>query len=341
MPEAWTIAASVLGGLLLIELLVQAALVRIIRRLFEQGPPFLVEHEPPDPAAEPVAFHTADGLTLRGCLYHHLEQPPRGVIIFCHEFGGNHRSALTYCQGLWNSGFDILAVDFRSQGDSDQLGGYEPLHWLTEFEVEDTLATIRYTRNRDELRDLPLGLFGISLGAGAALVAAARNLGVVDAIAVDGAYATDVMMRHFTPRMATLVVPDWVYRLIPGWHTRLTFKLVRWTSQLRRRVRYPAVERSLPSLQGQPVLFISGARDTYVLPEVTAELYQLKGAGAPAPWIVPRAKHNLGRQVATAEYDRRLVEFFGVLDNGKSSGDDESPLETQEQPSLEAARASE
>ena len=50
-----------------------------------------------------------------------------------------------------------------------------------------------------------------------------------------------------------------------------------------------------------------GARDSYVTPEQTRLLAARLGV---EPWLVPRAKHNLARETAGAEYDARLAAFF-------------------------------
>ena len=180
---------------------------------------------------------------------------------------------------------------------------------IADYEVTDALGAIDYAAQRPELAGLPIGLFGVSRGAGAALVAAARNA-AVESVAGDSAFATDIMMQFYAHRWSTLVVPAWVYRLIPWWHTLLTLSLIRRISQRRRRVHYANVERWLRRLATRDVFLISGARDSYVLPEVTHKLAELVGPHCPEPWIVPQAKHNMARQQDLENYDRRLVEFF-------------------------------
>lgn len=309
MDQVWVIAGSILAALVVIELAVQVALAYFALPLFEKGPLFNVKPTSEDPRAEPVTFVNADGLTLRGGFYHHDDQPARGVIVFCHEYGGNHWSAMNYCEGLWQAGFDVLAFDFRNQGDSDRQPNYEPVHWLTEYEVTDVLGAIDYVAQRPELTGLSIGLFGVSRGGGAALVAAARNA-AVESVAVDSAFATDIMMQLYAHRWSTLVVPAWVYRMIPWWHTLLTLSLIRRISQRRRRVHFANVERWLRRLATRDVFFVSGARDSYVLPEVTHKLAELVGPHCPEPWIVPQAKHNMARQQDPENYDRKLVGFF-------------------------------
>ena len=170
----WPIV-GIVAAVILIDVLIQWPYIRVVLPMFEEAPPFRVEEWPPDPDAERVSFPSSHKLTLRGSLYRRPNRTSGGLIIFCHEFGGNHWTAMSYCQGLWKAGFDILAFDFRNQGESDGMPDYQPLHWLTDYEVRDVLAALKFVKQRDDLRSKPIGVFGISRGGSAALAAASRS----------------------------------------------------------------------------------------------------------------------------------------------------------------------
>ena len=235
-------------------------------------------------------------------------------------------SAMLYCSALSRAGFHVLTFDFRNHGDSDSMPGYVPLHWLTKYEVIDLNAVIDYVYSRPDLNELPLGLFGISRGGGAALYVAARRSEVLQ-VATEGAFATEMLMMSHTRHFIPIVIPPLVAKFIPDWHVRMTVAIARWISQLRRGCRYVKLERVLPKLANKPTLIIAGKRDTYVLPEVAEGLARLIGQPE-ALWSVPKAKHNLARAVNPAEYDRRLVEFFSSLD--QSVENLESPSASQD-----------
>ena len=146
----WELVAILLAVIAL-DLIVRAASVTVMLPMLERKPPFNVNPAHPDPQAEEAWFPTTHGLTLRGSLYRHENRGPRGLIIFCPEMSGSHWSALRYCGGLYLAGFDVFAFDFRSQGESDHQPGYEPLHWVTEYEVADVLAAVAFARQRDGL----------------------------------------------------------------------------------------------------------------------------------------------------------------------------------------------
>lgn len=307
---SWVIGGLLVWAVLDVTFRVWAASKML--RFFEDQPPFNVRPTQSDTDGEEVWFPTTDGLTLRGTLYRHETRPARGLILFCPEMSGSRWSAMNYCAALWDAGFDILTFDFRNQGESDRQPGYQPMHWLTEYEVSDALAAIAFSRTRDGLRELPLGLFGISRGGGTALAAAARRP-EVQCVACEGAFTAESMQLHYTLRWYVLYAPAWVMKFIPRWHLKQTLALVRWVSQLRHGCRYTHLERLLPRLKGRPVLMITGERDTYVGPAITETMHRSIGGDQAQLWVVPRAKHNLARDVAPADYDRRLVEFFSTL----------------------------
>ena len=311
----WMIALAVLIG---VALIVELATVRSVMRMFEHAPPLNPREHALDPRAERVLIGTNDELTLHGSLYVPTDQPPRGLILFCHELGGDHWSALAYAGGLYRAGFAILAFDFRGHGQSDRMFGYEPLHWLTYFELEDVRAAIQFIQGRDDLNRLPLGLFGVSRGGGAALAAAAENDNVM-CVAADGAYSARTMMTLYARRWLTLFVPPWLARSLPDICVQVSLAGARRLSEYRRGCRYVRLERFLPRLRNRHVLLISGQRDNYVLPEIAESLHTAIASESANLWIVPGARHNQGRETDAASYDARLIEFFSQLSVGDNS----------------------
>jgi uncharacterized protein len=306
----WLLGAIVV--LLAFDLVIRVIYVRLVLRVFETKPPFAAPSFPPDPTAETIAFGTRDGITLRGSLHHQPLRTPRGLILFCPELDGSHWSAMMYCHGLLDAGFDVMSFGFRGQGESDLQPGYSPNHWPTMYEIEDVRAALDFIAGREDLRKLPLGVMGVSRGSTPALIAAAESPRV-RAVCCEGAYSTDSLMLHFMLRWATLYVPTWALNLVPRWHYQITSKLVRWTSSILRRRRYVVLERWLPMLKNRPVLLVAGERDNYVHPDVARELQRRIHSPQAQIWQVPSAKHNRARDVAGAEYDRRLADFFAQI----------------------------
>jgi uncharacterized protein len=323
------VVLSIFAAFVLIDIAIQIAGIFAILPILERTPPFAVEPTSPAPAADRVEFQTLDGLTLRASLHRPRDTPPVGLVIFCPELGGDHWSATWYCRALMEKGFAVLAFDFRNQGQSDALPGYSPIHWLTEFEVADVIAAIDYTKRRRDLADLPLGLFGISRGGSAALVAAARCRDV-QCVACEGVFSISSMSLHYTMRWASLYHPSWIIRLYPIWHIRATLAVARWVSQFRRHCRYVVLENWLKRLAGRPVLMIVDGRDTYVLPEISDSLFEYFPQGSSQRWAVRTAKHNMAREVDAEQFDRRIVEFFSqMVDSPRLSAHGSKPARDQ------------
>lgn len=300
--------------LLVFELLLQFLVIRVALPIFDGGAPLQAERFPADPSAESLTIATSSGLRLAGSLFRTLQGEPRGLILFCHEFNSDRWSALSYCEGLLAAGFHILAFDFRNHGDSDHMPGYRPNCWLTHFEVDDVLAAVDCVAGRLDLEYLPLGVFGVSRGGAAALMAAARDPRI-RRVATDSVYSCDEMLLHFMTRWESLYFPEWGLKQFPRWHWRLTFLMIRAVSQLRRGCRYANIEAALTRLRDTPLFMLSGKRDTYVGPPITANLYSRSGQNAYPVWIVPDAKHNQSRPTAPDEYDCRLLEFFSGIES--------------------------
>src|SRR5205823_12839353 len=123
---------------------------------------------------------------------------------------------------LVDAGYDVFAFESRNQGDSDRLAGYEPLQWVTDYEVEDVRAALRYLKGRPDADPHGVGFFGISKGAGAALAAAADDP-YMRCFVTDGVFATYTVlvpyMRHwfriYNNQYAIQgLLPSWYYGLL-------------------------------------------------------------------------------------------------------------------------------
>jgi len=288
--------------------------VFIIIPIFERRPPFGVRPAAPDPNAEEIEFHTRNGLTLRGSLYKPAEGTPKGLVIFCPEFGGSHWSAKWYCASLIENNFAVLSFDFRNQGASDHQPGYKVSHWLSQYEVEDAKAAIEYSLSRPDLCDLKKGMFGVSRGGGAALTASAQSK-AISCVATEGAFTTDSLMLYFTVRWATLYVPFWLMAILPDAHLAFTLSIVRRISQMRHGCKYVVMERVLSKLKDRPILMMSGMKDSYVKKHIAEHI--IKKAGGQEHhqiWRIKKAKHNLGRETNAEVYDEHVLDFFLTLD---------------------------
>jgi fermentation-respiration switch protein FrsA (DUF1100 family) len=279
-----------------------------ISRIFQEKPLFIVPRGQPVEGGEDVSFVTSDGRKLCGC-YLKGNGRRRGVILFGLEFGSNRWACLPYCDSLLANGYDVFTFESRSQGDSEAEPGYEPLQWVTEYEVEDTRAALAYLKSRPDADPKGVGFFGISKGAGAGLLVAARDPSVC-CFATDGVFGTYTTLVPYMRQWFRIynqthhtrgLIPSWYYGLIGLWALRRIEK--------ERHCRFPHLEGALRQLGKRPMLMIHGGADAYIKPRMAESLFR-RVPGPKELWMVEGAKHNGALTAAGDEYRRRVLEFF-------------------------------
>ena len=114
--------------------------------------------------ARGVTFPSRGGAALAGWL---LPGRKRGTIVLCSGNSGNVSAHLEYARIAAATGYSVLCFDYRGFGRS---GGEPDLRHV----AADALAACVFARSLSP--DDPVGAFGLSLGAGAALLAAAGGL---------------------------------------------------------------------------------------------------------------------------------------------------------------------
>jgi pimeloyl-ACP methyl ester carboxylesterase len=323
------LALGVLGGIML-ALLLAAYLfhLHIMRkylghlvRIFQEKPLFIVPRGQPVADAEDVALQTADGLTLRGC-YLRAAGQRRGVILFGLEFGSNRWACVPYCGFLRHQGYDLFAFEPRGQGDSAHQQGYEPLQWVTDFEVRDFHAALAYLKSRPDADPRGVGFFGISKGGSAGLIAASSDP-YVRCFATDGIFATHTTMVPYMRKWIAIYSNRYrVQKILPSWYYGVAARTGLRRIRRERGCRFPHLEHVIHKLAPRPLLMIHGGADTYIKPEMAQALFDL--ARPPKElWYVEGAKHNQALQLATDEYQRRVLAFFDAhLANGASADAD-------------------
>ena len=317
MARHWAaVAMSVtLLSLVIFVILVTAKYVRLCLNLFVDTPP-PVSMGPPDfqrLTGEEVRFRSFDGTSLRGM---HLRSANpfnyKGTIVFCHEFGSDMFSCARYGRPLVEAGFDVFTFDFRGHGHSSSGGAnYRPLQWPSDREMEDVLGACAYVESElaAEGKAVRIGLFGISRGAGAGLLAAASDPNIA-AIVCDGAFSTDATLVSYMKRWAHIFAR---VKLVYENHPEIFWKGLVWLlmrfAQPKQGCRFPSVRRVLKEMQPRAILFIHGRRDRYIDESQPRLLHEV----APSPkylWLVPEAKHNQSVVIEPKQYAARTVAFF-------------------------------
>jgi dienelactone hydrolase len=112
----------------------------------------------------------------------------KGAILFAHGSGSSRHSPRNrYVAGvLQKAGLATLLLDLLTptEEEEDALSGH--LRFDIGFLADRLLSATDWLRSRPETQSLPLGYFGASTGAGAALVAAAERPDVIGAVVSRG-----------------------------------------------------------------------------------------------------------------------------------------------------------
>ncbi|MGQ9571766.1 MAG: alpha/beta hydrolase [Dehalococcoidia bacterium] len=257
--------------------------VRPLRLLLE-------EPVPPDVSVEDVYFPSRDGIRLHG-LYMR-GRPGFPALVICHGYFKSVAEPFEVACELNRLGYQVLLIDFRACGLSD--GRFTTLGYK---EVLDVLGAVDYLRARQG--DSPIGVLGISMGAVAAVMAAAE-CPHIKALVVDSAYAD--LETAIGKKLADILhLP----LLVPlGWAAiRVGERISGGNVGAVRAVDYAG--RFAP----RPLLFIYGELDDYLPSDHPQRLFE--AASEPKElWLAPGSGHAMARLDHPQEYVQRVEAFF-------------------------------
>ena len=133
----------------------------------------------------PVRIDTGD-VELAGDLT--LPSEPRAVVAFAHGSGSSRHSPRNQALAgvLHEAGQATLLFDLLTEDEARVDAATAELRFAIPLLAGRLVAAVDHLARRDETRELPLGLFGASTGAAAALVAAAARPGEVRAVVSRG-----------------------------------------------------------------------------------------------------------------------------------------------------------
>jgi pimeloyl-ACP methyl ester carboxylesterase len=243
---------------------------------------------------EDVSFASPlDGTILRGW-YIHAEVPTGRTVVIAPGIDSNRLVggiSLPLAADLVADGFDVLAFDFRGQGESD--GDTLSFGAREQHDVTGAVAAARARGARH------VAVIGFSMGTAAAMLAAARSPDI-EALVLDSAYA------DLTDTLGTEFRSTWH---LPGPLVDYAFFLYGVLSGTDPASVVPAA--AIPALAGRPLLFIAGTGDRSVDPTDGAAMAQAAAAGATYV-LVPGAGHVGAFFVDPPAYAGRVRAFLAA-----------------------------
>jgi pimeloyl-ACP methyl ester carboxylesterase len=197
-----------------------------------------------------IEFAAADGLELKGWLVRGRAGYP--AIVLCHDWGATKEKLLNLAITLHERGFPLVLFDFRGHGASE---GRRSTLGLAE--KRDILGALDYARRIDGVDGGRVGLYGVGMGAHAAVLAASERQ-TVRVLVLDGLYpdAEFLLLRRFYGRgKAGSLRPDF----LPIW----LFSMITGSSPHEQRA-----EELLERLTGRDLLFVASESDSVLAGEI-------------------------------------------------------------------------
>ncbi len=246
--------------------------------------------------ADDVTFQSTDGVSLTGWLIHGDREAP--AIILCHDLGESKSVFLDTAVPLQRAGYNLLLFDFRGHGTS---GGKEST--LGSQERYDVLGGIDFLRARRDLASDRMGIWGVGMGAYAAVLAAQERKQVV-ALALDSLYPDigaylDRLLFKGVPRSASSLT---------GYASLFYGPYFQW------KVQRGEVAQTIPRLSDRNLLFVAGDSRPQTVEEGKA-LY----ASLPESELADKNLLLLGSSGVSGlyaedkrKYEEAITAFFGT-----------------------------
>lgn len=248
---------------------------------------------PGDLPVQEVHFQATDGVHLAGWLVVASAHAP--TLILVHGSKGTRTDMLPWARFLFAAGYTVLLYDSRGCGESEgwgiALGTREP---------DDVVGAIHFLQQRTDLQTRRFGAFGISLGAGVVLLAAARESALVATVA-DSAWANTNAQITW---MDSISRPPFTLPFLP-YGPALVDALVGGDVAVTRPV--DVISQIAP----RAVMLLHSADDQNATTPLSGERRLYAAAGQPKEqWIAPHGGHVGALDTYPQEYKQRVLAFF-------------------------------
>ncbi len=244
---------------------------------------------------EEVTFQARDGVPLKGWWVGAPQ--PRGTVVLVHGLNRSRIEMVKKVPFLHDRGWNALLFDLRHHGAS---GG--DVSSFGYFEKEDARAAVALARARSAG---PVVLWGISLGAATATLAAADDPDVAGLVC-DSTYRSlrDTVAHHLELARSWA----WWMRLVPSWPVGA--EVLFWIGrQGGFDVDAVDVRAAAARLAGRPCLFVCNSGDERMPAEIAFELKAAAGDRARV-LVVPGHSHGGAYRDATAAYQSAVAQVL-------------------------------
>ena len=239
-----------------------------------------------------VSFVASDGVRLVGTYV--PADGARATVVLVHGFKNTRADMIDHASFLHDAGHAVLLYDSRGCGGSAGTFG------VGAAEDRDVSGAVSYLKGSARAGSEHVAVLGVSLGAGDALLAAARDTRI-EAVIADSAWADE---RVQLARMSTLDIG------------RLAVPLLDYEPALVDAIVGARLEDARPRdeiarIAPRRLLLIHSADDQNATTPLADARELLAAAGPPKDmWVAPRGGHAGALEAAREEYTRRVLAFL-------------------------------
>ena len=238
-----------------------------------------------------VSLSTSDGESIRGWFLFGTKRSP--LVVVCHGVGTNREDLRGVSRFLCRAGFNVLAFDFRAHGES--TGAKTTFGFREALDVQ---AAVQYAAAHYEQQFEGVGVYAISMGSAAAVIAA-KHMPQVKAFVLDSPFA----------RLADLV--DQQFSQWPQPPRWLLVSLAKFYGWLFTGISATEIAPAdyAPNLGMRPVLVFHGDRDTLIPIEQGRQLFER--VPGPKEFVETRGAAHVQSYAAMGRaYEEKVVDFF-------------------------------
>jgi alpha-beta hydrolase superfamily lysophospholipase len=239
-----------------------------------------------------VEFPSPDGVPVKGW-YVPVAGAARGTIVYCHGLNRTRIEMLPMAAFGHQLGYDGLLFDFRHQGAS---GG--PLTTLGYEERLDVVGAVHYALDQQHATR-PVILWGVSMGAAAALMAAAESPDVA-AVISDSSFLSlqDTIEHHWK-----------LFFHLPSFP--VANEMVQWIAwQGGFRASEFDLVNAVTRIGNRPILFLALQGDRRMPPSIAADLYSHAASPYKELVVLPGQRHGEGFNQAREQYEKAVEQFL-------------------------------
>ncbi len=246
-----------------------------------------------------IRFNSPDGIPLMGW-YIPAEGTARGTIVYCHGLNRTRIEMLPDAVFGHSLGYNGVLFDLRHQGRSG--GTITTLGYQERLDVE---GAVRYALEQQQAAR-PVVVWGVSMGASSALMAAAESRDI-SAVISDSSFDSMMgTMRHHLK----------LFLHLPGFP--LAYEVAYWTAW--RGNFHPAdfdLVKATERIGDRPILFVAVEGDRRMPPSIARNLYAHAQSPLKKIVVLPGRRHGEGFNQAREPYEKAVTDFLASLPAGK------------------------